>query len=144
MQAYYWLILFAVLLAIEIFTMGLTTIWFAGGALIAFVAALLGANVYVQQVLWLLVSIVLLVLTRPIAKKYIYKRQEHTNADRLIGQEAVVCEQINNLEATGKVMLNGIEWTARSADPAVTIEKGSVIHVLRIEGVKVIVEKEIK
>ncbi len=141
MQAYYWLILFVVLLAIEAFTLGLTTIWFAGGALIAFVAALLGASIYVQQILWLVVSILLLVLTRPIAKKYIYKRQEHTNADRLIGQEAMVCEQINNLKATGKVMLNGIEWTARTADPTVTIEKGSIIRVLRIEGVKVIVEK---
>ncbi len=141
MQAYYWLILFAVLLAIEAFTMGLTTIWFAGGALIAFVAALLGANIIIQQILWLVVSVILLVLTRPIAKKYIYKRQEHTNADRLIGQEAMVCEQINNLEGTGKVILNGIEWTARTADPTQSIEKGSVIRVLRIEGVKVIVEK---
>ena len=130
MQAYYWLILFAVLLAIEAFTMGLTTIWFAGGALIAFVAALLGANIIIQQILWLVVSVILLVLTRPIAKKYIYKRQEHTNADRLIGQEG-----------TGKVILNGIEWTARTADPTQSIEKGSVIRVLRIEGVKVIVEK---
>lgn len=141
MQAYYWLILFAVLLAIEAFTMGLTTIWFAGGALIAFVAALLGANIIIQQILWLIVSVILLALTRPIAKKYIYKRQEYTNADRLIGQEAMVCEQINNLEGTGKVILNGIEWTARTADPTQIIEKGSVIRVLRIEGVKVIVEK---
>ena len=141
MQAYYWLILFVVLLAIEAFTLGLTTIWFAGGALVAFVAALLGVGIIAQQILWLVVSILLLVLTRPIAKKYIYKRQEHTNADRLIGQEAMVCEQINNLKATGKVMLNGIEWTARTADPTSIIEKGSIIRVLRIEGVKVIVEK---
>ena len=64
MQAYYWLILFAVLLAIEAFTMGLTTIWFAGGALIAFVAALLGANIIIQQILWLVVSVILLVLQK--------------------------------------------------------------------------------
>ena len=141
MEPIIWLGILAVLLIIEGLTTALTTIWFAGGALIAFVAALLGANIIIQQILWLVVSVILLVLTRPIAKKYIYKRQEHTNADRLIGQEAMVCEQINNLEGTGKVILNGIEWTARTADPTQSIEKGSVIRVLRIEGVKVIVEK---
>lgn len=141
MQAYYWLILFAVLLALELFSMGLTTIWFAGGAVVAFFAALAGANLYVQLILWLVVSVLLLVFTRPVAKKYIFKKKERTNVDSLIGQRAVVCENISNLEGTGKVLINGIEWTARTEDPAAMYEKGSTVQILRIEGVKVIVEK---
>ena len=141
MQAYYWLILFAILLAVEIFTLGLTTIWFAGGALVAFFAALAGANLYVQLILWLVVSVLLLVCTRPVAKKYICKKQEKTNVDSLIGQETVVCENISNRDNTGKVMLNGIEWTARAEDSAAVYEKGSIVRILRIEGVKVIVKK---
>lgn len=141
MQAYYWLILFVILLAVEIATMGLTTIWFAGGALAAFFAALAGANLYVQLILWLAVSVLLLVFTRPLAKKYIGKKQVRTNVDSLIGQEAVVCENISNRESTGKVMINGIEWTARTNDPALVYEKDTVVRILRIEGVKVIVEK---
>ena len=141
MQAYYWLILFAILLAVEIFTLGLTTIWFAGGALVAFFAALAGANLYVQLILWLVVSVLLLVCTRPVAKKYICKKQEKTNVDSLVGQETVVCEDISNRENTGKVMINGIEWTARAEDPTAMYEKGSIVRILRIEGVKVIVEK---
>ena len=141
MQAHYWLILFAILLAVEIFTLGLTTIWFAGGALVAFFAALAGANLYVQLILWLVVSVLLLVCTRPVAKKYICKKQEKTNVDSLIGQETVVCENISNRDNTGKVMLNGIEWTARAEDSAAVYEKGSIVRILRIEGVKVIVKK---
>ena len=141
MQAYYWLILFAILLAVEIFTLGLTTIWFAGGALVAFFAALAGANLYVQLILWLVVSVLLLVCTRPVAKKYICKKQEKTNVDSLVGQETVVCEDISNRENTGKVMINGIEWTARAEDPTAMYEKGSIVRILRIEGVKVIVKK---
>lgn len=140
-EAYYWLVLFVVLIIIEIITMGLTTIWFAGGSLVAFFAAIAGANLYVQLTLFLAVSLLLLIVTRPMAKKYFFTQKEKTNVDSLIGRSAVVVETVNNLENTGKVLLNGIEWTARTERANVQIERDTVVRVLRIEGVKVIIEK---
>lgn len=140
-QAYYWLVLFVVLIIIEIITMGLTTIWFAGGSLVAFFAAIAGANIYVQLTLFLAVSLLLLIVTRPMAQRYLFTKKEKTNVDSLIGRSAVVLEPVNNLENTGKVLLNGIEWTARAEKPDIRIEKDTVVRVLRIEGVKVIIEK---
>ena len=122
-------------------TVGLTSIWFAAGSFVAFIIALLGGNVVVQGIAFILVSVVLLALTKPWAGKYINSRTVKTNVDSLVGQETVVCESISNRENTGKVMLNGIEWTARAEDPAAVYEKGSIVRILRIEGVKVIVEK---
>lgn len=141
MAAVYWLVLFVVFLIIELPSAALTTIWFAAGALVAFVASMLDANVYVQWFLFIAVSTVLLALTRPLAKKYLYNRKEKTNTDLLIGKETIVCETINNLNDTGKVMLNGIEWTARTKDPDDILKSGSKVKVIRIEGVTAIVEK---
>ena len=141
MQAYYWLILFAILLAVEIFTLGLTTIWFAGGALVAFFAALAGANLYVQLILWLVVSVLLLVCTRPVAKKYICKKQEKTNVDSLVGERAVLTEDADSMKQTGKAVVNGQEWTVRPQDETRVIRKGELIEVVKISGVKLIVKR---
>ena len=142
MQAYYWLILFAILLGAEMITVGLTTIWFAGGSLVAFFAALAGMNVYMQITLWLIVSFVLLIFTRPFALRYLNREdRERTNVDSLIGQEAYVCETISNKDEKGKVKINGIEWTARGEGLSSMIEKDCLVRILRVEGVKVIVEK---
>ena len=97
MQAVFWLTLFVILLVIEIFTLGLTTIWFAGGALASWVLALLNVSLPVQIVVFLVVSIVLLVLTRPVAVKYFNRKRERTNAEGLIGQTAVVTETIDSV-----------------------------------------------
>lgn len=142
MNATYWLILFVVLLVIEIVTMGLTTIWFAGGALIAFVAALLGANVIVQGILFIVVSVILLFATRPMAMKWINKGRVMTNVDSLPGQTGVVTTAIHNLQGEGEVTLNGMTWTARSKDDAVSIEAGRKVIVIEIKGVKLIVEEK--
>ena len=143
MQAGFWLILFVVLLVIEICTLGLTTVWFAGGALVAWVLALLKVSLPIQVIVFLIISIALLVLTRPIVMKQFNRKREQTNAERLIGQIAVVTEQIDNIHATGVVVVGGLEWSARTKEPDVIIEKDKIVIVEEIQGVKLIVtEKE--
>lgn len=137
-----WLGLLAVLLIVEAVTAGLTTIWFAGGALIAAIAAWMGAGVLAQIVLFLAVSGVLLVFTRPLAVKYLNKDKVATNANSLIGKKAVVTIDINNLAQTGQVLINDVEWTARTSDDSQKISKGAVVEIKEIRGVKLIVEKK--
>ncbi len=142
METIFWLILFVVLLIIEILTMGLTTVWFAGGALVAFILAFAGFELPVQIIVFLLVSILLLVLTRPIAIQFFNKEREKTNVDSLIGQKAIVLETIDTLHGTGRVEVNGMEWSAKVEDPTAVIEAGVVVSIEGIQGVKLIVKKE--
>ena len=134
-----WLAVFVLLIVIELATMGLTTIWFAGGAVAGCIASMLGANVVSQAVVFFVVSIVLLIFTRPFAVRYINSNKTKTNIDGLIGQEALVLEEINNIRETGCARLEGKEWTARSVDDTV-IPADTVVIVERIEGVKLIVK----
>ena len=134
-----WLVVFILLILIELATMGLTTIWFAGGAVAGFVASMLGANVVIQAAAFFTVSILLLFFTRPFAVRYINSNKTKTNVDGLIGQEALVLEEINNIRETGCARLEGKEWTARSMNDTV-IPKDTVVTVERIEGVKLIVK----
>ena len=136
-----WLILIVILLIVEIATMGLTTIWFAGGALAAFVAALLGAGMSVQTGIFLVLSLVLLICTRPVAVKWLNRNKTKTNADSLIGRVAVVTGEIDNLAQKGEVMMADISWTARTKDDCSIITKGSKVRICAIEGVKLIVEE---
>ena len=142
MDAILWLAAVVVLLVIEIATLGLTTIWFAGGALIAGIAAVAGAGRVVQFVLFLIVSLILLIFTRPIAMRYLNTNRTRTNAESLIGKEAVVTQTIENLKNQGQVIVGGIEWTARTDDNGNVIEKDTVVEIERIEGVKLIVKKK--
>ena len=139
----FWLIAIALLLLVEFATAALTTIWFAGGSLLALLCAVAGGPVWMQVALFLAGSAVLLLLTRPMAVRMLHKGTVATNADSLIGQEAVVTEKIDNLQSTGTVQINGQEWTARSVNPEHVIEKGEVVMVRAIEGVKLIVGKRI-
>jgi len=141
MEMIFWLIVFVVLLVVEIATMGLTTIWFAGGALVSFLAAYIGFGVVVQVALFLIVSILLLVLTRPIAIKFFNQERQKTNAESLIGQKAVVKETIDTIQATGRVEVNGMEWSAKTEETE-AIEADTVVIIKGIQGVKLIVEKE--
>ena len=134
-----WLVVFILLILIELATMGLTTIWFAGGAVAGFVASMLGANVVIQAAAFFAVSILLLFFTRPFAVRFINSNKTKTNVDGLIGQEALVLEEINNIRETGCARLEGKEWTARSMNDTV-IPKDTVVTVERIEGVKLIVK----
>ena len=139
MYAIIWLAALVILLLAEALTLGLTTIWFAGGALIALIAAPVGANVWVQLGIFLAVSLLLLIFTRPAALRYMNKSTLKTNVDSLTGEVGVVSERIDNLEATGKVKLTDVLWTARSEDGTV-IEEGAVVEISRVEGVKLIVK----
>ena len=139
MQEMIWLVLLAICLLIEASTLGLVTIWFGGGALVAFLIALFTDNVAVQVIVFLLVSVLLLIFTRPIAARYINARRTKTNVDSLIGQQGRVTEQIDNFKETGVVHLNGLEWTARSEQDEI-IEAGEAVVVKKISGVKLIVE----
>lgn len=135
-----WLIVLILAVVVEAFTLGLTTIWFAGGALIGILAAMLGAPIWLQILLMLIVSIVLLVFTRPVAIKYFNKNRVKTNADSLVGKQAIVMNDIDNLQALGTVTVNGQEWSARSYDDKVRITAGAVVDVIEINGVRLIVK----
>ena len=138
-----WLIAVALLLLIEFATTALTTIWFAGGALIALICSLLGGPVWLQCALFAAGSVVLLFLTRPLAVRLLKKDAVRTNADSLIGKEAVVTEKIDNLRSTGAVQVSGQVWPARSVNPEHIIEKDEIVMIRAIEGVKLIVGKRI-
>lgn len=142
MEPMYWLLVFVVLLVVEILTLGLTTIWFAGGALAAFVAGLLGMGIVAQVVVFIVVSLVLLFLTRPYAVKYFNKEREKTNADSLVGKQAIVLETIDTLHAKGVVEINGLEWSAKTEEPNGWIEKDEVVLIEKIQGVNLIVKKK--
>lgn len=136
-----WLIVFVILVAVEIATMGLATIWFAGGALVATLVAAIGGPVWLQIAVFVVVSTVLLFFTRPIAVKYFNKERVRTNVESLIGKQAIVISEIENLHGVGQVTVNGQEWSARSSKSDVKIPVGAVVVILAIEGVKLIVEE---
>jgi membrane protein implicated in regulation of membrane protease activity len=136
-----WLILLVVLALIEIATLGLTTIWFAVGALVATIVAALGGPLWLQIALFLIASILVLIFLRPIAVKFFNKDREKTNVESLIGMHAVVVSEIDNQSEQGQAKLNGLDWMARSMDEKITIPVGTVVTVLEVRGVKLIVEE---
>ena len=135
-----WLVLLIIFAASEAVTVGLTSIWFAAGALVALLAALLGGPMWVQITLFLAVSLLCLGAVRPLAKQHLNDKVEPTNADRVIGRQAVVTEDIDNLKATGAVKIFGVLWSARGAEDT-PIPAGSTVIVKEIDGVKLIVSK---
>lgn len=141
MEGIFWLIVIVVMAVIEIITLGLTTIWFAGGALVAFLVSLLGANILVQSILFIVVSVILLAFTRPWAAEYFNKDRARTNADSLIGETGIVLEEIDNLKAQGMVSIRGQEWTARAVNDTV-ISKGTQVEIVEISGVKLLVKEK--
>ena len=144
MQTFYWLIIFVIALIVEIATMGLTSIWFAGGALIAWVFAKIGFGLPVQIIVFIIGSVLLLILTRPIAVRFFNAERQKTNAESLIGECAVVTEEVDTLQAKGTVVIRGMEWSAKTDDPDGKIEKGKTVIVDGIQGVKLIVrDKEV-
>ncbi len=124
----------------EAVTVGLTSIWFAAGALVALIVALLGGPLWLQIALFLIVSLLCLLAVRPLARKYLDKNIQPTNADRIIGAEARVTEDIDNIQGKGAVLVGGITWTARSENDT-NIPAGCLVKVLRIDGVKLYVER---
>ena len=136
-----WLGLFIILIIIEIFTVGLTTIWFAGGSLAALLANVLGADIPIQIAVFLIVSCVLLIFTRPWAMTYLNKKRVKTNYESEIGKVIKLTQRVDNMNQTGKSVVNGQEWTVRSKDDGEILEAGTLAKVVAISGVKLIVEK---
>lgn len=137
-MAIVWIAAIVVFLIAEAATAGLVTIWFAVGALAALIATIFNAPVWLQLLWFFAISIAAFAVTRPLAKKYLNSKTQPTNADMLIGQECVVTEPIDNLAGTGAVSVGGKVWTARATDDQI-IPQGTHTTVLRIEGVKLIV-----
>ena len=138
-QMIMWLVLLILFAVGEAATVGLTSIWFAAGALAALIAALLGGALWIQLTLFLAVSLLCLLAVRPLAKRHLNDKVVPTNADRVIGAEAQVTEDIDNIHGKGTVIIRGMTWSARSEDGG-PILTGTMVRVLRIEGVKVFVE----
>lgn len=138
MTPIYWLIVFVVLIAIEIATLALTTIWFAGGAFAGFLLSLIGLSTGVQLVGFVLISFLLLFLTRPFALRCV-KHTEKTNVDSLIGCDARVTAEIDNQKETGTAVVNGQEWTARAETDGEVYPVGTMVEIRKIQGVKLIV-----
>ena len=125
-------------LAIEANTVTIVSAWFAGGALAALIASLLGGPMWLQVLLFFAVSIVLLASLRPVVKKHFTPKLVKTNVDSIVGTTGTVLSPIDNIQATGRVKLGGMEWTARSTSGE-PIAEGTIVKVDRIEGVKAFV-----
>ncbi len=138
----FWLVMLIIFIVIEVPTLGLTTIWFAGGALIAVLAALLGAPVWLQVILFFAVSLLLLFFTRPVAVKYFNRDRIKTNVESMVGRQAIVVSEIDIIHGIGQVTVAGQEWSARSYDDKVRIPAGAVVNVVAINGVKLIVRQD--
>lgn len=142
MEVILWIAVLVLALVVEIITLGLTTIWFAGGALIALIAAAVGGPMWLQIGVFLVVSILLLVFTRPIAVKYFNKSRVRTNAESLIGRQAIVLSDVDNIKAVGQVSVSGQEWSARSYEDGLILKEGSIVTIVAISGVKLICRPE--
>lgn len=137
-SAYVWLVLLILFLMAEGATVALVSLWFAAGALAAIITALLGASVGLQLALFLVVSVALLAMLRPVLKKYVNPKIQRTNVDALVGQECTVIEAIDNLAATGRVKMGGMTWSARSIGEE-NIPAGTVVKIEAVQGVKLLV-----
>ena len=138
MEAIIWLVLMVGFLVAEAVTVTMVSLWFAAGALVALLVSLLHLKIWIQITLFVLVSGVLLACLRPMVRRHFTPRLTRTNVDAIVGTKGVVTIEIDNVCAAGQVKLNGMEWSARSADGSI-IPAGTLIRVERIEGVKAFV-----
>ena len=138
-MVYVWLGLIVAFIALEAATVSLVSVWFIGGSIAGLICAILGASKLLQFAVFIAVSAILLALLRPMLKKYLHVKPIKTNADRLVGQEALVTEEIDNLRETGAIRIGGVLWTAKSVDDT-HIPLGARVVITRIEGAKVYVK----
>ncbi len=140
MESMFWLVLFIIFIVFEIATLGLTTIWFAGGAIVAFILALADIHIGIQIVVFFAVSFLLLFFTRPLAGRYINRNTVKTNVDELVGKVVKCSETIDNYNEIGRVRINGNEWMARTITDGMTIPKDTLVQIVEIQGVKALVQ----
>ena len=135
-----WIAVMVLMVIVEASTVSLVSIWFAGGALVALIAALLGGGIWLQIILFLVASSILLACLWPLRNKLLRRTVHATNADRVIGMTAIVTEAVDNILGVGAVQADGKVWTARSTD-GTPLSVGDLVLVERIEGVKLYVSK---
>ena len=136
---YFWIGFFVLSVIVEVNTMNLIAIWFMPGTLIAIVLALLSVPVWIQVLVWLLITVTVFAATWRLSARLRHPRHEPTNADRVIGQTAIVTETISDRTQTGQARVMGQTWSARTDETETEIPAGTEVRVLRIEGVKLIV-----
>lgn len=141
MEAIVWLALLAVFLIVEIITVGLTSIWLAGGALAALIVNILGLSMVWQIAAFFIVSFVLLIFTRPFAMKFVNSHHEKTNYEGIVGKVVRITQKVDNLNQTGKAEVNGQEWSVRAMNDREIFNPGDIVKVMNITGVKLIVVK---
>ncbi len=135
MAAFVWIALIIIFIVVEIATVGLTSIWFAGGALAALLSCAVGLNGIGQFLVFTVVSLILLFFTRPWAMKYFKPHLVKTNYEEAIGQDVCVTETIDNIKGMGTAVLKGQEWTARSLEDNRIFEPGTIVRIKEIRGV---------
>lgn len=138
MEVFIWLAIMVLFLVFEAITVGLTTIWFAVGALVAMLASALGLGTVGQMILFFIVSLTLLIFTRPFAVKYVNPHRVRTNYEDNVDKVVKVTERVNNINGTGTAVLNGQEWTARTQQDGMILPEGELARVVAVEGVKLI------
>ena len=140
-MVFVWLVIAVVLGIFEAATVALVSIWFAIGSVAAMVPAYFNAPFWVQILVFILVSALCFVFTRPFFKKIIRVNKQPTNVDRLVGQEGVAPDDIENIECRGKVFISGLTWSARS-ETGELIPQGAVVTVKKIEGATLVVKRK--
>ena len=140
MEIIIWLVLVVLFIGVEIATVGLTSIWFAGGALAALIFSLLGINIFWQIAIFVVVSAILILFTRPWALKYFKPRLVKTNYETVIGVDVCLTESVDNLRGTGTALYKGQEWSARAYNEEKTFEAGTIVTVKEIRGVTLYVD----
>ena len=134
----FWLILVIVLSFVEIATVNLVSIWFVASGIVAMILSFFIEDTAIITTIFILLGMLLLVISRPIVNKLRSKDNEKTNLDRIIGEDAIVTEEITKNEV-GEVKVDGKRWSAISKDKCA---KGDTVKILKIAGVKLIVKKE--
>ena len=140
-MVFVWLFVIVAAIAVEASTVSLVSIWFVPSACISMILALCDVKLWIQLIVFFVVFILLMLILKPVFKKNIGLKIVPTNADTVIGMQAVVTESIDNLHAKGQVKVRGQIWTARSADEDITFEVGDIVNVVAIEGVKLICDR---
>ena len=136
-----WIALIIIFAVVEIITVGLTSIWFAGGAVVALLVDAAGLGPVWQFAAFVVVSVILLVFTRPFAMRFINTRRLKTNYEGIIGKTIRISQKVDNIGQTGMAVVNGTEWTVRSEQDDVILDPGTLAKVVNISGVKLIVKK---
>ncbi len=133
-----WGVVFAAMVIAELLSLQLVSIWFAAGAAAAFIAALIGVDMWIQLIVFVLISLVLLFFTRPLLRKFRIENGEPTDININIGKTAVVIEEINNIGGKGRARLDGVDWKAVSLDNQ-AVPQGEIVKVCEIKGTRLYV-----